>query len=378
MASTRVVSFLPASSVVRIHQRSSGPGGVSCLAVAPRRGPLAPASSPPTSGLDGAMACVLASGLALGALGARRGRIEGRKRRQACMSKALGDAFQCFLLDCDGVLWRGSEAIAGSAKAVRAAKAAGARVVFVTNASISRAELSERLSLALEITVAQEDVVTSGSVVAREAAASGASTVLVLGGPGLREELRLAGVEALAAPTLQRGDGGFDENALRCFVREAPDVGAVVVGHDEGFSYGTLAAASALLQRGGEACRLLGTNPDVGDRDQSGYLVPEAGAIIAAVEAATGRKATITGKPSPTLIRQVLKHYGLAPSEVLMVGDRLDTDIRFGLNGGVQTCLVLTGVSTQEEADALSAEYKPHHVRADLHAVIFGEQGGGA
>merc|ERR1712045_729539 len=89
-------------------------------------------------------------------------------------------------------------------------------------------------------------------------------------------------------------------------------------------------------------------------------------------EAASGRKATVVGKPSPEVIVQLLRRHGLHPEEVLVVGDRLDTDVRFGLGAGAQTCLVLTGVNTQAEAAALPSSERPHHVRGCLQDIVTG------
>lgn len=282
---------------------------------------------------------------------------------------ALADKFQCLLLDCDGVLWSGAEPIAGSAEAMQALKAAGKKFALVTNASAkTRAAVARRATETVGVTITAADVVTSGSVAAAALASRSITSAYVIGAPGLHEELRLAGISIVS---LELPDS-FDESALRRLACDAPEVGAVVVGHDEAFSYNKLALACMLLQLR-DSCLLLGTNPDVGNRDKAGYLVPEAGALIAAVEAVTGRKALVTGKPSPLLIQHLLEKHKLAPNEVLMVGDRLDTDIAFGAAGGVETCLVLTGVSTADEAAALPADRRPSHVRASLEQVVFGE-----
>ena len=98
-----------------------------------------------------------------------------------------------------------------------------------------------------------------------------------------------------------------------------------------------------------------------------------AGAMIAAVETVCGKRATVVGKPAATMLQHLLSEHALDPSRTVMVGDRLDTDIAFGSAGGVKTCLVLTGVATQTEAEALPAGHpcRPDHLMASLADISF-------
>jgi len=218
-------------------------------------------------------------------------------------------------LDCDGVLWRGREPIPGSAEAVRKLKAAGTRLAFVTNASAkSRADVAARIGGLLGAPIGAEDVVTSGSVAAEEVARH-TSTAYVVGEAGLREEMRLAGVTV-------------------------------------------------------QDCMFIGTNPDVANRSELGFMVPEAGSLIAALEAASGRKATVVGKPEPRALERLMQRYALRPGEVLMIGDRLDTDISFGARAGTRTCLVLSGVATREEAERAEGTMRPDFIRETLAEIV--------
>jgi len=276
---------------------------------------------------------------------------------------ALADDFRCLVLDCDGVLWRGPEPIRGSAEAVRKLKAAGTRLAFVTNASAkSRADVAARIGGLLGAPIGAEDVVTSGSVAAEEVARH-TSTAYVIGEAGLREEMRLAGVTVQEPELPDR----FDVAELKAI---AKPVGAVVVGHDEQFSYSKLAYAALLLQLGGEDCMFIGTNPDVANRSELGFMVPEAGSLIAALEAASCRKATVVGKPEPRALEQLMQRYALRPGEVLMIGDRLDTDISFGARAGTRTCLVLSGVATREEAERAEGTMRPDFIRETLAEIV--------
>jgi len=298
-----------------------------------------------------------------------RSHSRGRMRSGVCSGrKALVDNFDCVLLDCDGVLWRGAQPIEGSIEAVQTMKATGKQLYFVTNASAkSRKDVAERISRQLGTFTAVDEVVTASSVAASVAASCGVKSAFVIGAEGLREEMQLAGV-AVVDPQLP---DGFDEMSFRGIVESLPGVDAVVVGHDKDFSFMKLALASVLLQRGGADCLFFGTNPDVGDCDASGYLVPDTGSLIPAVEAASSRKARVVGKPSVDMIQPLMQKSGFEPSRVLMIGDRLDTDIRFGQAGGVGTCLVLTGVSTLADVEALPVDgHGPDYVRASLAEVV--------
>jgi phosphoglycolate/pyridoxal phosphate phosphatase family enzyme len=279
--------------------------------------------------------------------------------------------FDAFLLDMDGVLWHGAAPVPGSLETVAALQAAGKRCFFVTNnATRSRAAVAARLTHA-GIAASAETVLTSGSAAAEFLTAlvrpSGASTrtAFVIGEAGLVTELSLAGIVCDCGPPGEVSLSDADFGAL--FAPSAPTYDAVVVSYDGACTSAKLARASAAVQRG---AALVGTNPDAGDRCGGG-LQPGAGVFIAALEAATGTRAIVVGKPAPTLIAQLLARHGLDPRRTVMIGDRLDTDIAFGTAGGVETCLVLTGVATLEQAELLAADdaRRPTHLMSSLAGV---------
>ena len=147
-----------------------------------------------------------------------------------------------------------------------------------------------------------------------------------------------------------------------------PEVGAVVVGYDRSFSYRQLAIASLYIQKG----RLfVGANPDAADR-VGDALMPGTGPLLAAIENASGVKPTVLGKPNPLLIKGILEANELDAKRTVMIGDRLDTDMLFGINGGTSTLLVLTGVSTLDDLAQHIAEGKPAPVHvADRLGVLL-------
>jgi len=275
--------------------------------------------------------------------------------------------FDAFILDQDGVLFHGSNPVPGSLQCVSRLKALGKQVVYVTNNSgKSRTAVAARLA-AHGVPAVKDDVLTAGWAAAGYLQSVGASTCYCVGEAGLVEELTEAGLHVVrdVSTTVSLPDAELGELLQAHHTR--PD--AVVVGLDSHFTYRKLAIAAAYVQMGSA---FVGTNPDAGDRIGAG-LAPGAGAMIAAVETVSGRKATVVGKPSPTMIEHLLKQHGLDPSRTVMVGDRLDTDIAFGHAGGVKTCLVLTGVATMHEAEQLSAGHpsRPDFIMPSLSDVVF-------
>jgi 4-nitrophenyl phosphatase len=125
-------------------------------------------------------------------------------------------------------------------------------------------------------------------------------------------------------------------------VEPADEADAVLVGICRGLTYDRLDSASALARDG---ALLLATNRDATYPVESGREQPGAGAIVAAVEAASGREATVLGKPAPALAIEAMQSFGASPAETLVVGDRLDTDIACARAAGCAALLVLTGVT---------------------------------
>ncbi|KNC52429.1 phosphoglycolate phosphatase [Thecamonas trahens ATCC 50062] len=235
------------------------------------------------------------------------------------------------VFDCDGVIWRGTKVIPGALATVAALEAAGVAVYFVTNNSTrSRAMYMDKFA-AKGMPHVRKDQILSASYAAAAYLQSidfdGA--VYVVGEVGILEELEEAGIPAI---------GGPDQPPMTLAELEVykpdPSVSAVVVGADTGFSYTKAAIAQQYLLARPDNL-FIATNPDTSFPTQGNFL-PGAGMAVAAVEACASRKATIVGKPAPFLLHGVLDRLAASSSEpvdrssVLMVGDRLDTDILFG------------------------------------------------
>ena len=225
-------------------------------------------------------------------------------------------------------------------EAIGSLRAAGHPLVFVTNDPRStRAELAERLT-ALGAGGEVEEILTSGSATAEQLADTHpGAPVLAVGTDSLRVELAEAGLRPLAAD--QHGE-----------------VAAVVVGGGSGFDYEVLRIASAAVREGAE---LWATNKDPTYPTATG-LVPGTGAIVAALEVASGVEARNVGKPEPALFEAALTR--LACDRPLMAGDSLHSDVAGAARAGMATALVLTGRDSR--ADATAAEPSPDHVFDDL------------
>jgi glycerol-1-phosphatase len=270
----------------------------------------------------------------------------------------LADRFDGLLIDLDGVVWIGREPVPGSVEALRALLAAGKRIVFVTNnPGRPPTAYAERLR-ELGVEVGLEQIVTAGIVVARlasEAAGPGGSA-FVIGASALKEMVAATGTRLLEG-------------------EEAWEADAVVVSGHRDFDYEELKTAKFALARG---ARLFATSHDPTMPFPGGEL-PGTGAVLAAVEVASGREATIAGKPERHLFEMaveairgsfqtdsVRKEPG--DERLAMIGDRLSSDIEGGRRAGLETVLVLSGTTSREEAEA--GDPAADHVLENLAALL--------
>jgi HAD superfamily hydrolase (TIGR01450 family) len=254
----------------------------------------------------------------------------------------LAASYDAFLFDLDGVLYRCDAVVAGAADVVSRLRKLGKRVVFVTNNSGRTPErVAERLR-AMGIPAEGSEVETSGHATATVLAGRGVRTAFVIGEAGLLTALSQAGIEVVQGP---------------------PRAEAVVVGWDRGADYAKLRTASVLVQ-GGAA--LVATNPDGSFPAADGTRWPGAGALLAAVEATTGVRGEVIGKPFPPLLRAA--HERAGGGRPLVIGDRLDTDIAGAAGLGWDSMLVLTGISSAE--DARVAQVRPTYVAERLSELF--------
>ncbi len=238
------------------------------------------------------------------------------------------------LIDMDGVLITGNQAIPGAAEFLNRLRAAGAPFMLLTNNSrLTPHDHHARLqSLGLEIEA--DCIFTSALATSRflHRQRPGGSAY-VIGEAGL---------------TTAMHDIGYR------LTEHEPDY--VVLGETNTYSFATITTAVRLIQGG---ARFIATNPDVvGPTDQG--QVPACGAVAAMIQAATGVQAYFVGKPNPLMMRSALRQLGAHSENAVMIGDRMDTDIAAGIESGLETILVLSGVTSEEDVERYP--YRPDRI----------------
>jgi len=254
----------------------------------------------------------------------------------------LAEGYDALLFDLDGVLYRGDQTIPGAADALAELRSEGHRMAFVTNNSARTPEQVAHVLAAHGFQAAPDEVVTSALATADLLAERGGGTAFVIGEQGLRDALVAAGVRLL--------DG------------DPQTADHVVIGWDRDVTYAKLRTASLLVQRG---ARLVAANADRSFPAPDG-LWPGAGALLAVITTTTGVEAEVVGKPNPPLLLSALRRTGgLRP---LLIGDRLETDIAGALALGWDCLLVLSGVTTPEQA--AGSTLRPTYTAPDVCALL--------
>lgn len=239
-----------------------------------------------------------------------------------------------FLIDMDGVIYRGKQLIPGADEFIGMLLERGIPFSFLTNNSQrTRRDVVCKLER-MGIDVSENHIFTCAMATARFVAAQKPhGTAFVIGEGGLLHALHRNGY---------------------AIVDDDPDY--VIVGEGRTFNMETVEAAVRMILRG---AKLIATNLDPNCPTAAGTR-PGCGAIVAMLESATGRNAFSVGKPSPVMMRAARKELGLASAETIMVGDTMDTDILGGVSMGYRTALVLSG-STQRD-DLPSFAYRPDFI----------------
>jgi HAD superfamily hydrolase (TIGR01457 family) len=251
------------------------------------------------------------------------------------------------LIDLDGVVYTGRIPIPGAADFLAEARSRGLKFLLVTNNSTTSPELvAERLH-GMQIEVGPHEILTSAqaAVAYVKLHAAAGARVRIVGEAGLRQEAENEGFVVVE-------DGEAQAEW-------------VIAGLDRAFTYAKLANATRDIMSG---AHFVATNADALLPVEGGQMVPGAGTMIAAIQTATSVQPVILGKPEPGLFEHGLRRLGgLAPHEVAMVGDRLDTDVDGGRRAGLRTILVLSGVTSA--AQAAIAAPPPEAITADLASV---------
>ena len=241
--------------------------------------------------------------------------------------------YQGYFIDLDGTVYRGKERIPAAARFIKRLQEHQREILFVTNNSTrSPKEVAANLRTNHDINVTAANVYTSAMATADYLVqhAGQKRRVYVIGERGLKDAL------------LNKGMQLTDQD---------PDY--VVVGLDRNVTYEQFKIATLCIRAGAV---IIGTNGDTNLPSEEG-MIPSAGALVELVRYATQQEPIMIGKPQKTIVEMALKASGLKKSEVLMVGDNYQTDVQAGINTGVDTLLVYTGLS--KPADIEHVEIKP-------------------
>jgi NagD protein len=247
-----------------------------------------------------------------------------------------------YLIDMDGVLVRGSQPVPGANEFIRRLREASAKFLVLTNNPLYTArDLAARLER-IGLEVPAESIYTSAMATAQflhDQHPRGSA--YILGDSGLSSALHDAG-----------------------YIITEHDPDYVVVGETTSLSYERITTAVRLVAGG---ARFVATNPDVAGPGDGG-IVPACGAIAALISAATGVRPYFVGKPNPLMMRTALRTLNAHSEESVMVGDRMDTDIIGGTESGLQTILVLTGVTRRE--DVARFPYSPTQILESVAEIV--------
>ena len=243
-----------------------------------------------------------------------------------------------FLIDLDGTVYRGEKVIAGAIDFINKLNQQAIAFLFVTNRG-NRTPLAVAKSLqSMGIDCTADNILTSSVATADHL--SDYQRCYWIGEQGLDQAMRNAGI-------------AFDDS----------DPEIVVVGYDRDFNYQKLTLATRLILNGAD---FVATNTDSIITVEDG-VIPEAGPLVAAIENATNIKAKVVGKPHPLIISAACKRLAVSADQCVIIGDNLQTDILAGINNGLHSALVLTGVAKLVDVDQV--DFKPTWVFNDLHEL---------
>jgi len=258
--------------------------------------------------------------------------------------------FKGFIFDLDGTVYLSDRLIPGADRVIRLLRENGKKVVYLSNKPVqTREDYASKLTH-LGIPTLPEEVVNSTLVMINYLKKNAPhAKVFVVGETPFVEELKRAGFQ----------------------ITDEPDeIEYVVVAFDRTFDYRKLNISFQAIKRG---AHFVATNPDRTCPVEGGEI-PDCAGMIAAIEAVTQKKVeVIVGKPSPLIIQTALEVMGLRPEECILIGDRLETDIKMGTNSGIATGLVLTGVT--DEKILKESSVQPDFVFqsiADVESLLMG------
>ena len=261
--------------------------------------------------------------------------------------------FDAYLFDLDGTIYLGSELLPGAKKLIEDLRSQGAKTIFLSNNPTRDPDMYVEKLNGLGIPVKHEEILnTVVTTVLWLKQNHPDATVFPIAEQPLIDALTNAGIKVSDDP-------------------EKIDI--VIASYDREFNYSKLQIAfDAIWQH--KRAFLITTNPDRYCPFPGGRGEPDAAAIVAAIEASTGTKCRANmGKPDSTMIETALAEIGVEAKDTIMVGDRLETDVRMAVNAGMSSALVLTGDSNLEDLEATNRAFWPTFVLEGL-AQLYPEK----
>lgn len=259
----------------------------------------------------------------------------------------IADLFDHLLIDLDGVVYVGDKLTTGAKETIATLRAMGKNVIFLTNdPRCSSGEYAEKLR-SMGIQATPKEVITSGMAIAlyiKEHYELSNGEAYVIGSQALKDEIKKSGLKL-----------ADDE--------ESKKANFVIVGGHPGFNYEEMKLATIAIRAG---ALFFGTNRDPLFPTSEG-LVPATGAIIASIEYASGKTATIAGKPEPIMFEAAKKLLS-SQERIAIIGDRLDTDIGGGKRAKISTILALSG--STDRGDLSRSQIIPDYVIEDLRDLL--------
>lgn len=244
-----------------------------------------------------------------------------------------------FIIDMDGVIYHGNKLLPGVTEFLKWLEDSGKKYLFLTNSpERTPKELHEKMKR-LGITIGEEHFYTSALATASFLSNQNPSgSAYIIGDAGL--------IHAMYSV-------GYTVNNVN------PDY--VVVGDTHSYNFEKIELAVNLVIKG---AKLIGTNPDISGPVENG-ITPSTKALIAPIEIASGKKAYFVGKPNPLMMRSALKRLGVKREDTIVIGDRMDTDVRCGLESEIDTLLVLSGITDRNGINQFP--YRPRYI---LNGVV--------
>jgi 4-nitrophenyl phosphatase len=258
--------------------------------------------------------------------------------------------YRGFLLDLDGVIYRGERLLPGVNELVTWLDATGRQVLYLSNNSFATPEEVTAKLARLGVPHPEGRVITAGWATVR----------------AIAERFPGGRVFVLAVPSMERLAERVGLRPVAADDPEDPPPAALLVGLDRGLTYARLRCGLRAILAG---AAFYAVNRDPRLPVEDGFE-PGTGSIVAALEWSSGLQAEMIGKPSPGIVLQALRQLDMPASEVLMVGDGLDLDVVAGHAAGVDAALVLTGLSSAEEATAASGARRPDDIFVGLPELL--------